>query len=255
MKVYILTLCLILSNFIFSQENEEISSSTIENVPVYKGCENEPNNSSKKKCMSEKVAELLQKNFNTIIPSGSELTPDVYIIRIAFKINTKGNIVNIMARGASLAMEKEAIRVLKLAPKMTPGYRNGKPVTVPYSLPLKVQLKYEDKFPIYRGCDKTLSNKELKKCSTNKIKDFIKLSYDTKIASLAIPQGKSTKFLLSFVINEKGRIENVNAKANHRAVAIEAIRVAKRMPKFISAGTKNGETVKTPYSILMTIYF
>ncbi|MEH6535306.1 MAG: hypothetical protein V7719_02860 [Psychroserpens sp.] len=82
--------------------------------------------------------------------------------------------------------------------------------------------------------------------------DFIKLSYDIEMANRVFPLKQSAQFLLEFVINKKGKTEQVNAKANHRAIAIE---VAKRLPKFKAPGTVNGKPVNTPFSLLMTIYF
>lgn len=81
------------------------------------------------------------------------------------------------------------------------------------------------------------------------------MSFDTGIANVALPQDKTTQFQLDFIINKKGKIEQVNAKANHRVIAIEAIKTAKRLPKFKKPGLRDGKAVETPFSLLMTIYF
>ena len=81
------------------------------------------------------------------------------------------------------------------------------------------------------------------------------MSFDTEMASRVLPLEKSTQFLLEFTINKKGKVETVNAKANHKAIAIEAIKVAKRLPKFKAPGTLNGKPVDTPFKLLMTVYF
>ncbi|NRB60804.1 MAG: hypothetical protein HRU50_12810 [Winogradskyella sp.] len=111
------------------------------------------------------------------------------------------------------------------------------------------------KFPVYKGCEKKSSNEDIKKCTIKKIQNFIVVSYDTAIAEVALPQDKTTQFQLDFIINKKGKVEQVNAKAHHRAIAIEAIKVAKRIPKFRIPGTLNGEAIDVPISLLMTIYF
>ena len=111
------------------------------------------------------------------------------------------------------------------------------------------------KYPVYRGCDKESTNKALEECSKEKIMNFIKMSFDIDMASRVMPLEQSTQFLLEFTINTKGKIENVNAKANHRAIAIEAIKVAKRLPRFKEPGTQDGVAVNTPFSSLMTLYF
>ena len=111
------------------------------------------------------------------------------------------------------------------------------------------------KFPVFRGCHKIEDFKEIRECSIKKIKDFIKLSFDIDIADRALPSETSTQFELQFVVNKKGKVEQVKAKANHKAVAIEAIRTAKRLPKFKSPGMLNGSEIDTPMSITMKIYF
>lgn len=111
------------------------------------------------------------------------------------------------------------------------------------------------KYPIFRGCDKESTNAALEECSKLKIMNFIKMSFDIEMASRALPTERSTQLLVEFTINKKGKIENVNAKANHRAIAIEAIKVTKRLPKFKAPGISKGIAVDTPFSLLMTLYF
>ena len=122
---------------------------------------------------------------------------------------------------------------------------------------ITVELKGSElsTYPVYRGCDKTQSNEDLKKCSIEKIKTFIKMSFDYEMADRVLPLEKSTKFQVNFIINTKGKVEKVNAQANHRAIAIEAIRIVKRLPKFKAPGKVNGKPVDTPFSLLMTVYF
>ena len=232
----------------------------IENVPIYKGCKNEKGNAAKKNCMSQKIAELFQKHFRTTLPLDSKVETGKVRIFVQFHIDVDGTVVDSTAKSADRYLENEALRVLQYIPKCTPGYQKGKPVKVPYALPLVVMVENtnDDKdfrYPVFRGCDEELSNAELKKCSKEKITTYIKMSYDLAIADAALPLEKSTQFQLEFIINKKGKVDQVNAKAHHRAVAIEAIRTAKRLPKFKKPGTRNGKPVETPYSLLMTIYF
>lgn len=232
----------------------------IENVPIYKGCKKQKGNANKKNCMSQKIAQLFQNKFNIELHEESQIEPGRKRIAVIFKVDKEGKVIDIRARAEDKYLEAEAIRVAKLIPQMTPGMQKGEPVVVPYSLPLLIEVtanknKSLTKYPVYRGCDKESTNSELEECSKRKIMNFIKMSYDIEIASHALPKEKSTKFLLEFTINKKGKIENINAKANHKAIAIEAIKVAKRLPKFKEPGTSNGVAVDTPFSMLMTLYF
>ncbi|NRD21312.1 hypothetical protein HNV08_14740 [Winogradskyella eckloniae] len=116
-------------------------------------------------------------------------------------------------------------------------------------------VKIEEKtYPVYRGCDKNLSFEETKKCTTEKIINYIKVSFNYELADKAFPTAKETQFQVDFIINEKGKTEEINVKAHHKAVAMDVIQLIKRMPKFKTVGTTNGQPVKTPFSALMTVY-
>lgn len=122
------------------EEIADVPFAVIENVPIYPGCENEPNNSAKKKCMSEKVQKFVQKKFNT------ELAGDLGLegrqrISVQFKIDKNGNIVDVRARAPHPRLEQEAVDVVKALPKMTPGKQRGKAVGVLYALPILFQVE------------------------------------------------------------------------------------------------------------------
>ena len=47
------------------EEDIEVPFAVIENVPVFPGCEGQSGNNAKKQCMSDKIAEFVNKKFNT----------------------------------------------------------------------------------------------------------------------------------------------------------------------------------------------
>ena len=109
-------------------------------MPIFPGCEKESGNNAKKQCMSDKIAEFVNKKFNT------ELAGDLGLsgkqrISVIFKIDKNGEITNVQARAPHPGLEKEAKRVIGLLPKMQPGKQRGKAVTVPYSLPILFQVQ------------------------------------------------------------------------------------------------------------------
>ena len=121
------------------EEDIEVPFSVIENVPIFPGCE-KGNNDAKRKCMSSKITKFVQKKFNTDLAGDLGLTGRQRI-SVVFKIDKKGNVVNVRARAPHPRLEKEAARVINLLPKMKPGKQRGKAVIVPYSLPIIFQVQ------------------------------------------------------------------------------------------------------------------
>lgn len=116
------------------EEETEVPFAVIENVPTFPGCEKGDNN-AKKKCMSEKIQEFVNKRFNTDLASDLGLSGRQRIT-VLFKIDKTGAITGVQARAPHPGLEKEAARVINSLPQMLPGKQRGKAVTVPYSLPI-----------------------------------------------------------------------------------------------------------------------
>ena len=57
-------------------------------------------------------------------------------IKVIFKIDAQGEVVSVRAKAPLKVLKDEAIRVVKLLPKMTPGQLRGKDEDIPYSLPI-----------------------------------------------------------------------------------------------------------------------
>jgi protein TonB len=120
-------------------EDIDVPFAVIENVPVFPGCEG-GNNDAKRDCMSKKISDFVNKKFNTELASELGLSGRQRI-NVIFKIDKTGNIVGIRARAPHPGLEKEAERVIGMLPKMQPGKQRGKPVNVPYSLPIVFQVQ------------------------------------------------------------------------------------------------------------------
>ncbi|WP_010228087.1 energy transducer TonB [Gillisia marina] len=118
----------------------DVPFAVIENVPIFPGCEKLANNDQRKKCMSEKVQEFVQKKFNTDLGSQLGLT-GVNRVIVQFKIDKNGNITDVRSRAPHPRLEQEAARVINALPKMQPGRQRGKPVGVMYSLPIVFQVQ------------------------------------------------------------------------------------------------------------------
>lgn len=125
---------------VVEEEIADVPFAVIENVPIYPGCEKESSNDAKKKCMSSKISEYINKKFNT------ELASDLGLdgrqrIAVQFKIDKNGRVVDVRARAPHPRLEKEAVEVVQSLPNMTPGKQRGKPVGVLYSLPILFDIQ------------------------------------------------------------------------------------------------------------------
>lgn len=115
----------------------EVPFDIIEKVPVYKGCDENMSNEDLKKCMSDKVRAVISKHFKVKLAKKYKLDPGIQRIYVVFKIDKKGRVKDIQARGPHPGIENEAIRVIGKIPKLTkPGYQRGEPVVVPFSIPI-----------------------------------------------------------------------------------------------------------------------
>ncbi|MDG5492865.1 energy transducer TonB [Psychroserpens sp. SPM9] len=123
-----------------SLEPTLVPDGVIEKVPLYPGCEYVYGNKDRKTCMSQAISKFVGTHFNTgiAVKNGLKGRHRIYVI---FKIGKEGEVFNVQARGPHPALEQEAIRVIKLMPKLQPGFQKGKPVIVPYSLPILFQVQ------------------------------------------------------------------------------------------------------------------
>ncbi|MBT8316460.1 MAG: energy transducer TonB [Lutibacter sp.] len=118
---------------------EDVPFAIIEDVPVYPGCKG--NKDQLRACLQEKITKHVNRKFNSDLASDLGLSPGVKRIFVMFKIDKTGNITNVMARAPHKRLQEEAIRVVNLLPKMTPGKQRGRPVGVKYSLPIAFKVE------------------------------------------------------------------------------------------------------------------
>ncbi len=120
------------------EEDISVPFAVVEKVPIWPGCTGK-NNAELKKCFQGKMTEHVTKNFKY-----PEQAIDLSIrgkVYVMFIIDSKGNVSGIKTRGPDKILEKEASRIIGLMPKMEPGRQRGKPVNIPYSLPINFVLE------------------------------------------------------------------------------------------------------------------
>ncbi len=116
----------------------EVPFGVIDKAPAFKECDQWVDD-PRRNCTSNKIADFVNKNFDTSLGKKLGLT-GVNRVIVQFRIDETGNIVDIKARAPHAALEDEAKRVISELPKMIPGEQNGKPVSVMYSLPIAFKV-------------------------------------------------------------------------------------------------------------------
>lgn len=113
----------------------DVPFSVIEDVPIFPGCENLASNEERKACMSKKISEFVNENFNVNLAEdlGLKGTNRVYV---QFKIDKTGKVVDVRARAPHPDLQMEGERVISELPDMKPGKQKGENVGVLYSLPI-----------------------------------------------------------------------------------------------------------------------
>lgn len=122
------------------KEESFVDFINVEVVPIYPGCENKKTNDDKRKCMSEKITKLVQRQFDTGLAGELGLSGK-QVIYTQFKIDKTGHVTDIKTRATHPRLEKEAERVIDKIPEMTPGKQRDKNVGVIYSLPIAFQVQ------------------------------------------------------------------------------------------------------------------
>lgn len=149
-KKMLFVLALILqANITLSQDiilvNDEIKNgessvpfAVIEEVPSFPGCEELPRN-ERLPCFNTKVSEHIKATFK--YPPKARIKNIEGRVLVMFVINKEGDITNIETKGGDPILQTEALRIVRLLPKMKPGMQKGKPVNVKYALPITFKLQ------------------------------------------------------------------------------------------------------------------
>ncbi|MCB4799763.1 energy transducer TonB [Neotamlana laminarinivorans] len=249
----------------------DVPFSVIDEVPVFPGCQDLQTVEEKRSCMSKKISEHVNKNFNTNMADSLGLTGRQRI-NVIFKIDTHGNVIAVRSRAPHPALEAEAKRVVKTLPKMVPGKHKGKSVNVPYSLPIIFQVadkvnkemievvKTEntedmvdvpfsviEKVPVFPGCENLKTNTDLRKCFSEQVSAFVADNFNTKIASSKGLTGRQ-RINVIFKINKNGNVIGVRSRASHPDLEAEAKRVVNSLPKMIP-GEEKGKKVNVAYAL------
>ena len=116
----------------------DVPFAVIEDVPIFPGCER-VKKSERRDCFQEKMNKNIRKNFRY-----PEIAQEMGIqgrVYVNFIIAKDGKITNIRMRGPDKNLENEAQRIISRLPSMIPGKQRGRPVRVPFSIPITFRLQ------------------------------------------------------------------------------------------------------------------
>ena len=119
-------------------EEVDVPFAIIEDVPIFPGCEAVAK-SKRRDCFQEKMNKHIVKNFRY-----PDIAQEIGIqgrVYVNFVIAKDGSIQEIRMRGPDKNLEKEAQRIISKLPKMIPGKQRGRPVRVPFSIPITFRLQ------------------------------------------------------------------------------------------------------------------
>ncbi|PKH50070.1 hypothetical protein CXF68_04820 [Tenacibaculum sp. Bg11-29] len=180
MKNLLLVLLLLSSFFAYSQEeieeveieieeveieSEEVISDVpfalIEEAPIHPNCDGLSTNNERKKCFNSMITKHVQKHFDIDLVkclekeivinkktgkkeeqcTSGDLSSGRKRLYVVFKIGRDGIVESINTRAPHPKLKEEAIRIVKLLPKMKPGKHRGIPVKVGYTLPITFNVE------------------------------------------------------------------------------------------------------------------
>jgi protein TonB len=114
---------------------------SVDNAPIFPGCENLSTNSERKACLNEKINAFISRKFNvdkfSVKYAGIKNRIDVQ-----FTVDSKGEIVDIKTNNPYKDLSDEAKRVIGNLPKMIPANHENQLVDVIYTVPIKLNIEH-----------------------------------------------------------------------------------------------------------------
>lgn len=104
-----------------------------------------------------------------------------------------------------------------------------------------------EQVPIYPGCEGLSTNKERRKCMSDKIGKLISRKFNSDIASGLGLRGKQ-RIDVQFKIDKTGYVTEIKARAPHNKLEREAIKVIRKIPQMIP-GKQRDKNVAVIYRL------
>ncbi|GHA26211.1 hypothetical protein GCM10007103_04440 [Salinimicrobium marinum] len=118
----------------FAQQGVTVNGNTIssrEIAPVWIGCEG--TEKEKKECFNQQLVAHMKQHYKFPKDASGNYIRGKAVV--SFNINEEGKVDILKVEGPKQALNEEAKRIISLIPKMKPGERAGKPISVKYTTP------------------------------------------------------------------------------------------------------------------------
>lgn len=92
--------------------------------------------------------------------------------------------------------------------------------------------------PVYPGCENKKDNASRKKCMSDKIQEYVKREFNTELGAELGLKGIN-RIVVLFRIDPSGNITDIKARAPHKDLEAEAIRVVRSLPHMTPGYQRN----------------
>lgn len=124
----------------FINEEDDVDISFIDDCtfPIFPSCENLKSEDSIKTCSQKKIQEHIKSNL--IYPKEARKNKIEGKVIVNFIVDKNGIVKVKYTRSPHPILEKEAIRIIELLPKMIPSKQRNKPVDMSLSIPITFKI-------------------------------------------------------------------------------------------------------------------
>ncbi len=247
MKYFTIFILMLVFPTLQSQENQAsgkiVPFQQIEQPPTFPGCEDKSRD-----CTLQKITDLFNAEFNrNIFPD----SPAKINLAIKAIIDESGEIKWHRVSTSSTIAEKEAARILDSIPRLSPGIQDQEKVNTIISLNFQFEVSrshglYDiesdvDTAAYLKECEAAETEDERKKCTSTNIQKKVNRAFDKGISRKI--RKNLAKTTVSFVIDPEGKITEVKAVGEYKAMNKEGERVIKDLPFTFIPATKDGEKI------------
>ena len=127
---------------VLGDDKSALLISAVEELPIYPGCEAAVAASREEgfECFNRMIMALVGRN--AVYPKKARQKGIQGNVYVRFIIEKDGYVSNVeVVRSVDPELDAEAVRVIKMLPRMEPAKVNGKPVRITYTIPISFRLK------------------------------------------------------------------------------------------------------------------